>query len=92
MSGNHRHVPKRVKLTIDALEEALCLIDLIDERDRTPELDEGLREAADDIYGALEILKSIDLTQYKDIRDNGSVPLRTGKRPRINHVLKVEQK
>jgi len=92
MSYNHKIVPKRVKLTIDALEEALCLIDLIDERDRTPELDEGLREAADDIYDALEILKSIDLTQYKDIRANGGVTIRTGKRPRINHVLKVEQK
>lgn len=92
MSTNHKSIPKRVKLAIDALEESLRYIDLIDERDRTPNLDEGLREAADDIYSALEILKSVDLTQYKDIRDNGSVPLRTGKRPRINHVLKVEQK
>ena len=92
MSTSHKIVPKRVKLAIDALEEALSYIDLIDARDRTPELDEGLCEAADDIFGALEILKSIDLTQYKDIRDNGIVPLRTGKRPRINHVLKVEQK
>ena len=89
MSTSHKIVPKRVKLAIDALEEALSYIDLIDARDRTSELDEGLREAADNIYGALEILKSIDLTQYKDIRDNGIVPLRTGKRPRINHVLKV---
>lgn len=90
MSGNHKLVPNRIKLTIDALEEALRYIDLIDERDRTQSVNEGLHKAADEIFSAIEVLKAIDLTPYGTMRCGENVHLRNRRRKGAVHVMTAE--
>lgn len=90
MSGNHKLVPNRIKLTIDALEEALRYIDLIDERDRTQSVNEGLHKAADEIFSAIGILKEIDLTPYGTMRCGENVHLRNSRRRGVVHVMTAE--
>lgn len=89
MSGNHKLVPNRVKLTIDALEEALRYIDLIDERDRTQNVNDGLHKAADEIFSAIEVLKALDLTPYGTMRCGENVHLRKGIEKKVSHVMTV---
>lgn len=90
MSGNHKLVPNRIKLTIDALEEALRYIDLIDERDRTQNVNEGLHKAADEIFSAIEVLKAIDLTPYGTMRCGEHVHLHNSRRRGVVHVMTAE--
>lgn len=88
MSNSHKKVPTKIRLIVNALNEALYLIDNIDKNNRTERDDELLHKAADSIYEAREFVNLINVDEYQSMPFVGEhiVTERIGKRPRIKGI------